>query len=89
MSERSDRIIMADNEPRCEPIGYCTMRSKCARVQAPIVRGTKSFPVQDYTQGITGQVYGGTAICPGYMAIAARHTEHTRPPIKPSVKGLS
>ena len=85
MSDRSDRIILADNEPRCEPAGKCLMRSRCARVQALIVRGNKSFPVRDYSD----ELCGGTALCPGFLSLAERHIENKRPPIKPAVKGLA
>lgn len=88
MSDRSDRIKLNPAESRCEPQRPCTMRSKCARIQATIPQGTA---VEDFTVGDNyRQQWGGTPLCPGYIPLADLHADAPPPrQVKPAVKGLS
>lgn len=88
MSIRSDRVWLKPGKPRCEPGKRCTMRARCARVQAPINKGD---PVEDFTTGdnVRDQV-GGTALCPGYIDVHAAFVEkQDLRPIKPAPKGIA
>lgn len=84
---RSDRINLPASESRCTPGGPCVMRSRCARYQAEIPKGT---PLEDFTTGDNQrQQYGGTAQCPGYLNLADLHADAPPPrKAKPAVKGL-
>ena len=86
--DRSDRIRLNAAEPRCAPGRTCTMRSRCARVQATIPKGT---PLEDFTAGDPErQMNGGTALCPGFLAVADLHADAPLPrKPKPAVKGLA
>lgn len=60
---RSDRIYLAADKERCEPLAKrCVMQSKCARAAAVIAQGS---PLMDYTIDPSGA--GGTALCAGYI----------------------
>mgnify|MGYP000148997558 CR=1 FL=1 len=88
MSDRSDRVRLPATTSRCEPQRPCKMRSRCARVQAPILQGSI---VEDFTVGdFVRDQRGGTATCPGFMNVADVHQD-TPPPrqVKPAVKGLA
>lgn len=87
MSDRSDRINLPAHESRCEPGRPCTRRSRCARVQASIPKGT---PLEDFTTGDNQRdQFGGTALCPGFIDLTELHTDvQPRRKPKPAVKGL-
>lgn len=88
MTDRSDRIRLPANESRCEPGRPCSVRSRCARAQATIPKGT---PLEDFTTGDNlRQQDGGTAKCPGLLLLADLHADAPPPrQVKPAVKGLS
>ena len=84
--ERSDRIRLDPAQSRCSAApGTCTVRSKCARAQASIPKGT---PLEDFTAGGPG---GGTAGCVGLVLLSDLHTAAPRPraAAKPAIKGLA
>lgn len=63
MTDRSDRIWLPADEPRCAP-AVCHVRMRCARTMASIPQGT---PLQDYSN----ESGGGTVLCPGFVTIDA------------------
>lgn len=88
MSERSDRVLLPADQSRCAPSRPCSMRNRCARVQAAIPQGTA---LEDFTTGTADrESIGGTALCPGFINVAAVHalTPQARS-VKPAVRGLS
>lgn len=82
--DRTDRIPLAESEPRCEPSKPCTMRSRCARYQAAIPK--HGATMDDYTT----RSYGGTALCPGFIASATLRKAAAEPaPARPYMRGLT
>ncbi len=65
MTDRTDSIRLAHDEPRCEPAA-CTMKSRCARKLAALPRP----PHQAKMSGVESWISGGTALCTGYVDAA-------------------
>jgi hypothetical protein len=61
--ERSDRVLLPADEPRCEPEhAPCVIRGRCARYHAAVPSGST---VRDYTT----EDGGGTALCAGFIGL--------------------
>lgn len=85
MTERTDRIKLAADEPRCPALKGCCVKSKCVRIQATVPPGGRMY---DYSLDCTG---GGSALCEGYLPAHMAMQLATRPAAKPaklSIGGL-
>lgn len=80
--QRSDRIRLKSEEPRCSAEGEdCNRRSKCARSQAYLPKGAG---LENFA--LTG---GGGPLCPWFIALADVHADlPPSRPVKPAVRGL-
>ena len=76
MTHRSDRIMLAQAEPRCEPAA-CTIKHRCARYLAILPRFGS---IMDYSR--QDSVTGGTALCDGYKDLAALRAAKPAPAVK-------
>jgi hypothetical protein len=65
MTDRTDSIHLAHDEPRCEP-SACTMQARCARKLASLPRP----PRRATMNGVESWISGGTALCTGYVDAA-------------------
>ncbi len=72
-------IPLDPSEPRCRMADptKCTARGRCARAQAALP--PKNAVVQDYST----LPYGGTVMCPGFLATATLVKEPAKPKVKP------
>jgi hypothetical protein len=71
MTERSDRIRLANAEERCEPSKPGPAKAICARALAALPQGA---PMADHSR----TVYGCTPTCLHFL-----HVSHTRRPPEP------
>lgn len=73
--ERSDRIPLLPEEPRCDPAAPGRASSRCARRLASVPKGS---PMTDYSQTPGG---GCTALCVWYLDVGAlAHQQRPAPP---------
>lgn len=74
---RDPRIYLAGDEARCEPSDVCAVRQTCARGMAPIP--ARYAVMCDFSLGNLG----GTALCPGKVAIQRAPDGTFVAPVKP------
>ena len=84
--DRTDRIPLAPNVPRCEPHdpGKCLVRGKCAAYQA-------AMPTHGGTMGdFLTQPMGGTVLCPGYVDVrSVRIAAAPAREVRPAIRGIA
>lgn len=76
MTDRSDRIRLANAEERCEPSKPGPARNICARALAALPKGT---PLADHSIS----VYGCTPTCLHFLHVA--HVRKQADPVQPRV----